>query len=49
VEVMEKMKQVLGNDHPSTLKSMSNLAAMYRTLGRLNEAEALEAALEESP
>lgn len=32
VLVMEKMKQVLGDDHPDTLTSMGNLAITYRPL-----------------
>ncbi|KAL0929533.1 kinesin light chain [Colletotrichum truncatum] len=32
----------LGNEHPSTLTSMANLAATYRNQGRWKEAEELE-------
>ena len=42
------MKRMNGDDHPDTLKSMSSLAATYRNFGRLNDAEALEAIVEES-
>ena len=42
VVVMEKRKQVLGDDHPDTLKSMANLASTYRNQGRWKEAETLQ-------
>ncbi|EKM76770.1 hypothetical protein AGABI1DRAFT_108612 [Agaricus bisporus var. burnettii JB137-S8] len=42
VVVMEKRRQLLGDDHPDTLTSMANLAATYRSQGKWNEAEALE-------
>jgi hypothetical protein len=42
VVVMEKRKQVLGDDHPDTLTSMANLASTYRNRGRWKEAETLE-------
>ncbi|KAJ7884983.1 hypothetical protein B0H13DRAFT_2277916 [Mycena leptocephala] len=42
VVVMEKSKQVLGEEHPSTLTSMANLAATYWNQGRWKDAEALE-------
>ena len=32
---------MLGGDHPNTLISMHSLAALYRKLGRLDEADAL--------
>ena len=35
VVVMEKRKQVLGDDHPDTLTSMANLAFTYRKQGPL--------------
>ena len=38
VPVMET-KRVLGEEHPSTLTSMANLASTYRNQGRWNEAE----------
>ena len=41
VVVMEKRKQVLGDDHPDTLTSMANLACMYTNQGRRKEAETL--------
>ena len=47
VEVVEKRKRVLGDDHPDTLKSMLSLAATYRALDRLNDADALETVVEE--
>ena len=42
VQVMETMKRVLGQEHPSTLTSMANLASTYRNQGRWKEAEDLE-------
>ena len=42
VVVMEKMKHVLGEEHPDTLISMGNLAATYRQQSQWKEAEALE-------
>ena len=42
VAVMEKKKQVLGDDHPDTLLSMANLACTYGNQGQLKDAEALE-------
>ncbi|EKM82275.1 hypothetical protein AGABI1DRAFT_124759 [Agaricus bisporus var. burnettii JB137-S8] len=42
VVVMEKTKQLLGDDHPDTLSSMGNLASTYREQGKSKEAEALE-------
>jgi hypothetical protein len=42
VVVMEKRKQLLGEDHPDTLTSMGNLAATYRNQGRWKDAEVLE-------
>ncbi|KAF7761692.1 hypothetical protein Agabi119p4_9684 [Agaricus bisporus var. burnettii] len=40
--VVEKRKQLLGDDHPDTLRSMGNLAATYRKQGQRKEAEALQ-------
>ncbi|KAJ6533869.1 hypothetical protein DFH09DRAFT_1284320 [Mycena vulgaris] len=40
--VLEKQKQLLGADHPNTLRAMGNLAATYRQLERYTEAEPLE-------
>src|SRR3984957_18187823 len=40
--VMETEKQVLGEEHPDTLTSMSNLASTYGNQGRWKEAEVLE-------
>ncbi|KAK6605164.1 hypothetical protein H4I96_05746 [Botrytis cinerea] len=42
VEVMERDKSVFGQEHPSTLTSMANLASTYRNQGRWKEAEDLE-------
>ena len=42
VMVMEKRKQILGDEHPDTLSSMANLAATYRNHGQWKEAEVLE-------
>ena len=39
---MEKMKQVLGDNHPDTLMSMANLASTYRNQGHWKEAEMLQ-------
>ncbi|KAJ7291653.1 P-loop containing nucleoside triphosphate hydrolase protein [Mycena rebaudengoi] len=39
--VMERNKRVLGEEHPSTLTSMANLASTYRNQGRWKDAEAL--------
>jgi hypothetical protein len=43
VQVMETRKRVLGEEHPSTLTSMANLASTYRNQGRWKEAEELQA------
>src|ERR1700722_17725015 len=40
--VTEMQKQVLGEEHPSTLRSMGNLASTYRKQGRWKEAEVLD-------
>ncbi|OGE46802.1 hypothetical protein PENARI_c107G06786 [Penicillium arizonense] len=42
VQVIETRKTKLGEDHPSTLTSMANLASTYRNQGRWEEAEQLE-------
>ncbi|KAL2036638.1 hypothetical protein N7G274_010664 [Stereocaulon virgatum] len=42
VQVVEITKRVLGQEHPETLTSMSNLASTYRNQGRWKEAEQLE-------
>ena len=42
VQVMETSSRVLGQEHPSTLTSMANLASTYRNQGRWKEAEELE-------
>ncbi|KAJ7496391.1 hypothetical protein FB451DRAFT_1549555 [Mycena latifolia] len=41
VTVMMKRKQVLGEDHPDTLRTMYNLALAYFNLGQYKEAEKL--------
>jgi tetratricopeptide (TPR) repeat protein len=41
VQVMETRKRVLGEEHPDTLLSISNLASTYRNQGRWKEAEEL--------
>ena len=38
VRVMETRKRVLGEEHPSTLTSMNNLACMWNGQGRNEEA-----------
>ena len=38
----EKRKHVLGEEHPDTLTSIANLAAIYGNQGQAKEAEALE-------
>jgi hypothetical protein len=43
VQVMERSKRVLGDEHPSTLTSMANLASTYRMQGRWKEAKELQA------
>jgi len=40
-EVLEAKRRVLGEEHQSTLATMSNLASVYTELGMLDEAEAL--------
>ena len=42
VEAVDARQRVLGEEHPHTLRSKSNLAATYRDQGRLTEAESLE-------
>jgi hypothetical protein len=42
VQVMQTRKTVLGEEHPSTLISMANLASTYRNQGRWKEAKELE-------
>ncbi|KAF2690360.1 HET-domain-containing protein [Lentithecium fluviatile CBS 122367] len=43
LQVMETSLRVLGDEHPSTLTSMANLASTYRNQGRWKEAEELQA------
>ncbi|KAJ7762591.1 hypothetical protein B0H16DRAFT_1368814, partial [Mycena metata] len=40
--VLETRREVLGDDHLSTLDAMNNLAGTYNKLGQFHEAEALE-------
>jgi hypothetical protein len=40
---MEKRRELLGEDHPDTLRAMGNLAATYGILGRFLQAEELGA------
>ncbi|KAJ7787637.1 P-loop containing nucleoside triphosphate hydrolase protein [Mycena olivaceomarginata] len=42
VVVLEKRKQVLGDDHPDTLWIMGNLASTFNCLGEFQQAEELE-------
>jgi hypothetical protein len=39
VQAMETRKRVLGEEHPSTLTSIANLASTYGNQGRWKEAE----------
>jgi uncharacterized protein involved in tolerance to divalent cations len=41
-QILEVEKKVLGEEHPSTLTSMANLASTYSNQGRWKEAEELE-------
>ncbi|KAJ7712802.1 hypothetical protein B0H16DRAFT_553033 [Mycena metata] len=41
-EVLEKRKQVLGDNHPDTLYAMSHLASSYSTLGEHQKARELD-------
>ena len=43
IQVSETRKRVLGDEHPSTLTSMANLASTYRNQRRWKEAKQLEA------
>ena len=40
--VVEKMKQVLGDDHPHTLTSIAHLAVIYKNQGHWEDAETLQ-------
>ncbi|KAJ5157471.1 uncharacterized protein N7482_008571 [Penicillium canariense] len=42
LQVVETRKEKLGEDHPTTLRSMASLALAYRRQGRLEEAEILQ-------
>ena len=39
--MVDMTKKLLGAEHPSTLRSMANLASTYQKQGRWNEAEQL--------
>ncbi len=41
-ETLKLHKEVLGECHPNTLRSMNNLASTYWNLGQLDKAEVLE-------
>jgi len=41
LDVLERQKRKLGEDHPDTVVTMSNLANLYQTVGRNAESEAL--------
>ena len=40
--MLEKWKQLLGDNHPHTLRNMGNLASTYTTQGKFKKAEELE-------
>ena len=40
-QLLATKQRVLGKDHPASLRSVANLAELYRTQGRYAEAEAL--------
>ncbi|KAJ7431117.1 hypothetical protein FB451DRAFT_1574010 [Mycena latifolia] len=40
--VLDKRREILGEDHPDTLRAMANLAVMYSDLGQFNKTEELE-------
>ncbi|KAJ7081483.1 hypothetical protein C8R44DRAFT_905261, partial [Mycena epipterygia] len=42
IMVLEKKRNVLGDNHPDTLIAMGNLAVTYQKLGKLKEAQELE-------
>ena len=42
IKVMDMRKELLGAEHPYTLRSMASLAVTYRDQGKWNEAEQLE-------
>jgi tetratricopeptide (TPR) repeat protein len=42
IEAMERSKEILGEEHPDTLKMMGNLATTYSKQGKLEAAELLE-------
>jgi tetratricopeptide (TPR) repeat protein len=42
VETLERRRRALGNDHPDTLMSIGNVAAMLQRKGKLVEAERLQ-------
>lgn len=48
VQFVESSKRVLGEEHPDTLTSMSNLASTYSSQGQWKEAEVLEVQVTET-
>jgi len=48
LQAVEARNRVLGEEHPQTLHSISNLASTYRNQGRWDEAESLEIAVLET-
>jgi len=45
-EVVHKSRQINGDNHPATLISMENVAAVYWDLGRIQEAATLQEQLD---
>jgi tetratricopeptide (TPR) repeat protein len=41
LQALERLKKVLGNDHPDVAQSLNNLAALYHHQGRYEDAEPL--------
>ena len=41
LRALEGSESTLGKDHPDTLTSVNNLAALYKAQGRLEQAEPL--------
>nr|CEG03181.1 unnamed protein product [Fusarium pseudograminearum CS3487] len=41
-EVLEKMQQILGDEHPATITAMNNLAITLGDQGKLDEAVLIE-------
>ncbi|KAJ7467937.1 hypothetical protein FB451DRAFT_1481068 [Mycena latifolia] len=44
IEVLEKRRKILGNNHPETLRTMSDLAVTYHNMSQFKEAEELQTA-----